>query len=268
MQTIKPPYIDSHAHLDMLTHRGLQLEEVLKDAFDNGLEGIIAIACADKNGQFEQGIAPARMHRRIWSAAGVHPHAASIYNDTVAATLRTALIDANAVALGEIGLDYHYNYSEPKAQRQAFIAQINLARELNLPVVIHTRNADDDTISILKGEGVQELGGVIHCFSSGETLAREALDMGLYLSFSGIVTFPKSTDVQDVVRWAPENRILCETDSPFLSPAPHRGKINIPGQVQFVTQKVAALRNSDLMALATTVWENTRRCFKLPVKEK
>ena len=265
MVDAKMPLFDSHAHLDMLVQRGLDIDEVVKSAFNSGLKGIIAIVCANADGEYADGLAVSADYPNIWCAAGVHPHAADIYNDSAASKLKSALTSAGAVALGEIGLDYHYNYSAPKAQRDAFARQMRLARELGLPVVIHTRNADDDMIAMLDGEGAKECGGVIHCFSSGEKLAQHALDLGMYLSFSGIVTFPKSAEIQTVAGWVPEERILCETDSPFLSPAPKRGGINTPEKVSFVANKVAALRNADREALTKKIYANTCRCFNISV---
>jgi TatD DNase family protein len=261
MTTQSTSFFDSHAHLDMLAHRGLVLEDVIQQATESGVQKIVTIACADRNGEFGDGVAPATRYNHIYLAAGVHPHAASMYSDEVAERLKTALRFPRAVALGEIGLDYHYNYSSPDEQRRAFVKQIQLAHRLNLPVVVHTRNADDDTISILQGEGVTALGGVIHCFSSGPRMAEAALELGMYLSFSGIVTFPKSAEVQDVAGWAPTDRILCETDSPFLSPAPKRGGINTPEKVSLVVKKMADIRDVDLNALAPAIFENTCRCF-------
>ncbi len=262
MTTDSMSFFDSHAHLDMLVERGLDLGEVIQLARDNGVKKIVSIACANRNGEFADGIAPVTLYDHIYLAAGVHPHAASIYNDEVAERLtRTLTTVPQAVALGEIGLDYHYNYSSPVEQRRAFVAQIRLAHRLNLPIAVHTRNADEDTIAILEGEGASERGGVIHCFSAGSKLAEAALDLGLYLSFSGIVTFPKSAEVQEVARWAPMDRILCETDSPFLSPAPQRGGINTPQKVSFVVNKMAVLREVDPHILAPVIFDNTCRCF-------
>lgn len=260
------PLFDSHAHLDMLIQRGLNLDDIMNSALEIGLKGIIAVACADKEGEYADGLAAAAEYPNIWRIAGVHPHSASIVSDGAVEQLRVALLQSKAIGLGEIGLDYHYNYSSPQAQRSAFIAQLKLARELRLPVVVHTRNADDDTFAILDGEGVSEYGGVIHCFSSGEKFASQALEMGLYLSFSGIVTFPKSTEIQEVAKWIPEERILNETDSPFLSPAPKRGGINTPEKVRFVTQKIAELRNVPLTEMAAAIYKNTQRCFNLSLE--
>ena len=260
-------FFDSHAHLDMLVERGLDLSEVIQQAQDNGVKKIVSIACANRTGEFADGIAPATQYDHIYLAAGVHPHAASTYSDEVAERLAQALTAfPRTVALGEIGLDYHYNHSSPQEQRRAFVSQIRLAHRLNLPIAVHTRNADEDTIAILEGEGASERGGVIHCFSAGSKLAEAALDIGLYLSFSGIVTFPKSAEVQEVARWAPVDRILCETDSPFLSPAPKRGGINTPQKVSFVVNKMAALREIDSHILAPVIFENTCRCFGISME--
>jgi TatD DNase family protein len=168
------------------------------------------------------------------------------------------------VALGETGLDYHYNHSPPADQRRAFAAQIKLAHDAGLPLVIHTREADADTLAIMRDEGAGELGGVIHCFSGGPDLAEGALDQGFRLSFSGIVTFPAATEVQQVAAAAPADRILAETDAPFLSPVPHRGKRNEPARVLHVVEKIAELRGLDPEEAGQLTVENTCRCVGLP----
>lgn len=253
---------DSHAHLEMLAQKGFDVDEVIQDAFSKGMKGIVTIAAASEPSSIENNLQYAKSYSNIWVAAGVHPHNASEAS-TVMSRLEMALDNPKIVAVGEIGLDYHYNYSPPKQQRDAFISQLRLAHKRDLPVVIHTRNADDDMVSILKDEGANEIGGVIHCFSSGERLAHEVLDLGFYISFSGIVTFPKSTEIQRVATWIPQERILCETDSPFLSPVPKRGKSNEPSRVAYVVQKVAQLRDVAVDALALKVVENTRACFRI-----
>jgi TatD DNase family protein len=171
------------------------------------------------------------------------------------------------VAYGEIGLDYHYNHSSPKEQRDRFREQIQLARELKLPVIIHTREAQDDTIAILKEERASEVGGVFHCFSGDAWLAKDALDLGFYLSFSGILTFQSATMLRDIAKTAPLDRLLIETDCPYLTPIPHRGKRNEPAYVSFVAQKLAELHadepgmSVDRIGRITT--ENAKRLFKI-----
>ncbi len=259
--------IDSHAHLDMKDRLSASPDVILERAWENNLVAVIAVAGATRVGQFEQTFGLAKKHRRVFTTAGIHPHAADAATPDALDKLRFALDAPKNRALGEIGLDYHYNYSDPKEQRRAFIAQVKMAHKARLPVVVHTREADEDTLAILKDEGACDVGGVIHCFSSGETLAREALNLGLYLSFSGIVTFPRSVEIQKVAAWAPVERILVETDAPFLAPVPHRGRPNEPAHVRHVAEKIAQLRDIELEPLAEATVKNTLLCFGIDESE-
>jgi len=178
-------------------------------------------------------------------AIGVHPHQAHEFASAPAVAadvVRRQFIDTpGARAVGEIGLDYHYDFSPRDIQQQVFRSQVALARELRRPIVVHTREADDDTVTILKDEGRGEVTGVLHCFTGGPGLARAGLDLGLYISLSGIVTFPKSADLRETLRAVPLDRALIETDSPFLTPPPYRGKRNEPAYVTRVADALAAL---------------------------
>ena len=256
--------IDSHAHLDMYRGEAREAAAVLDRAFEAGVVAVVAVAGATRPGEFDDTLALAAGSPRLWAAAGIHPHAASRATPANLEKLRFALDRERVVALGEIGLDYHYNHSPPADQRRALVAQLRLAHDAGLPVVIHTREADEDTLAILADEGADELGGVIHCFSSKEKLARGALDLGLYLSFSGIVTFPKAAAVQEVAAKAPADRLLAETDAPFLAPVPHRGRTNEPAYVRHVVEKLAELRGVSCEEMAATTAANARRCFALP----
>ena len=178
------------------------------------------------------------------ASAGIHPHEARLATPAIYDELRGLARDKRIVAIGEIGLDFHYDHSPRDVQREVFRAQVRLAREVGLPVIIHTREADDETAALLEDEGAGETGGVIHCFTGGHDLARRALALGFYISFSGILAFPRAEVIQEVARTAPLDRILVETDSPFLAPPPHRGKRNEPAFVVEVARKVAALRGA------------------------
>ena len=254
---------DSHAHLDMKRQSPDTVRAVLDRAFNNDIGGIVIIAGSDTPGEYDFSLALANEDERLFVAAGIHPHTATTATEAGLSKLERALDHTKIRALGEIGLDYHYNYSPPKTQRQAFIRQLKLAHQRRLPVVIHTREADDDTLRILKDEGAEQLGGVIHCFSGGTTLAEGALALGFYLSFSGIVTFPKATDIQEIATAAPSDRILAETDTPFLAPTPHRGRSNEPAWVKHVVRKLADLRSVDFEVMAETTWHNTLDCFRI-----
>ncbi len=254
---------DSHAHLDLKGATKASVDALLDRAWSEGLHGIVAIAGATNVGAYATTLSIADGDPRIYTAAGIHPHTGSQATPDALDKLRYALDHRKVVALGEIGLDYHYNHSTPAEQRKAFISQIRMAHEVELPIVVHTREADEDTIAIIRDEGADEIGGVIHCFSSGKTLADAALEMGFYLSFSGIVTFPKADEVQSVATQAPADRILAETDAPFLAPIPKRGRINEPAYVRYVVTKLAELRGMDPEEMAETIFENTRKCFRI-----
>jgi TatD DNase family protein len=172
------------------------------------------------------------------------------------------------VAYGEIGLDYHYNHSDPELQRRRFREQIQLARELSLPVIIHTREAQDDTIRILKEERASEIGGVFHCFSGDAWLAKDAIELGFYLSFSGILTFQNATMLRKIAKTVPADRLLIETDCPYLTPVPHRGKRNEPAFVKYVAELLATITADNTPLTAEDVGrrtsENARRLFRIP----
>ena len=211
-------------------------------------------------------VARAEVVRQAWPrvtfAAAVHPHRAGAYQgrpaDAVRAT-REASARCHAVALGEMGLDYHYDFAPHDVQRAVFAAQAELAVELNLPVIIHTREAADDTFAILRGQG--GVTGVMHCFTGTLDEARRALELGFYISLSGIATFPKSEALREVARFVPGDRLLVETDAPFLAPIPHRGKRNEPAWVMETLRAVAATRSADADACAAQIVLNFRTLF-------
>jgi TatD DNase family protein len=236
--------IDSHCHLADDVFAG-DLEEVVGRARSAGLERALVILAAGD----EKESAQARRLEEVWPdvrfAIGVHPHQAHQFAGAPAgaaeAVRRQFEQTPRARAIGEIGLDYHYDFSPRDVQQQVFSSQVALARELRVPIVIHTREADDDTLAILESEGRGEVTGVLHCFTGGPSLARAGLDLGFYISLSGIVTFPKAADLRETLRAVPLDRALIETDSPFLAPTPHRGKRNEPAYVARVADVLAAL---------------------------
>jgi TatD DNase family protein len=209
--------------------------------------------------QSRAAIAVARAHDGVWATAGLHPHDAKAGLDG----LEALLSEPEVVAVGECGLDYHYDHSPRDVQRAAFAAQVALARRHDLALVIHTREAWDDTFAVLAEGGVPER-AVFHCFTGGAGEARRALDLGAHLSFSGIVTFKSAGDVREAVALCPLDRLLVETDSPFLAPVPHRGRVNRPALVPLVGAAVAAVRGvvAEIVEAATTA--NAERVFRLP----
>ena len=233
--------IDSHCHLADPAFAG-DLDQVVRRAHDAGVsDGLCILAFGDAAES-----AQASRVRAAWPgvkfAIGVHPHQAHEFagrEGEVTAAVRSALSSELGVrAIGEIGLDYHYDLSPRDVQREVFRAQVRLARETGLPVVVHTREADEDTVSILRDEGAGEVRGIFHCFSGTEQLAREALDLGFLLSFSGMVTFPKAQSIRTIAADVPADRLLAETDCPYLAPVPMRGRRNEPA---FVARTVATL---------------------------
>ena len=203
----------------------------------------------------------ARTKGCVSACVGIHPHDASCWTEGLHEGLRVLAGSPEVAAVGEIGLDYHYDRSPRAAQRDVFARLIGLARELHKPIVVHTRSAPEDTLSMLESEGARDVGGIIHCFSEDRAFAARALDLGFDLSFSGIVTFKSAHGVRDVAAWAPIDRLLVETDSPFLAPVPLRGKRCEPAHVVHTARCVAALRGIAAEDLAAATLANTERRF-------
>jgi len=251
--------IDSHCHLaDEIFEP--DLEDVVRRAQEAGLTGAMCILAAGDIGEASRAERVRGLWDRVSFAVGVHPHQAHECAGQPGRADRL-LRDARAAqpamcAVGEIGLDYHYDYSPRDVQHAVFAEQLDTARSLTLPVVIHTREADEDTFAMLASEG-RGVTGVFHCFTGGVERARRALDLGFYLSLAGIVTFPKATDLREVAAYCPDDRLLVETDSPFLAPVPHRGKRNEPAFVARVVEALAGIRGWTL----TTAVERTTTNF-------
>jgi len=253
--------IDTHAHLDDTRFDG-DRDAMIARAREAGVEHFVTIGCDLTTSR--AAVELADRYPFIYATVGVHPHEAKQIGDSWYDDLRRLAQHKKVVAYGEIGLDYHYNHSPPKLQRERFREQITLARELRLPIVVHTREAQDDTIAILKEENAADVGGVFHCFSGDARLAKNALDLGFLLSFSGVITFQNATMLRDIVKTVPMDRILVETDSPYLTPAPHRGKRNEPAHVRLVAEKIAAIQGMTADQIAELTSQNARRVFKIP----
>ncbi len=257
--------IDTHTHLDDARYND-DREAMIARAREAGVEAFVTIGCDLATSR--AAVALAEQHPFLYASIGVHPHEVKHILDSWYDEFRRLEQSKKVVAYGEIGLDYHYNHSSPKEQRERFREQIQLARELKLPVIIHTREAQEDTITILKEEKASEIGGVFHCFSGDAWLAKDALDLGFHLSFSGILTFQSATMLRDIAKTVPLDRLLVETDCPYLTPVPHRGKRNEPAYVSFVAHKLAELHadvpdmSAETIGRITT--ENAKRLFKLP----
>jgi len=254
--------VDSHCHIDM-PQFDADREAVIARAREAGVVEMLVIGGVDEDGSHRRALEVAASVG-LPATAGVHPHEARIADEAVFDELRALAREGRIVAVGEIGLDFHYDHSPRPAQREAFRRQVRLAREAGLPLVVHTREADAETSDILTEEGAADVGGVIHCFTGGLELARRALDLGFFISFSGIVAFPRSDVIQQVAREVPDDRLLVETDAPYLAPPPYRGRRNEPAFVVEVARKVAALRGTSLEAVGATSERNYRRLFRRP----
>ena len=257
--------IDSHCHLADEKFEA-DLDSVVARAREAGVErALMILAAGDASEE-----ARARRVEALWPdvrvSIGVYPHTAQEFADNPARAADTVRLQAavtpGARAIGEIGLDYHYDFSPRDVQREVFRSQVRLARELGWPVVIHTREADADTIAILREEGGGELRGVLHCFTGDTALARAGLDLGFYISFAGIITFPKAAALRDTAKCVPLDRLLAETDSPFLAPVPYRGKRNEPAHVAHVVATLAEIHGMDAGDVARATTANFHSLFR------
>lgn len=251
--------IDSHCHLN---YAGLaeRQDEVLASARKRGIGGFLNISTRQK--EWDDVVGVAERNPDVWATVGVHPHEADAHPDLGAAALVEAASHPRVVAIGECGLDYFYDKSDRAAQRERFQAHIEAARDAGLPLVVHTRDAEDDTAEILTREvGKGGVTGVLHCFTGSADLARKGLDLGFYISISGIVTFKNARDLQDTASKIPLDRLLVETDSPFLAPVPHRGQTCEPAFVADTAAFLAELRGERVEALADATTANFFKLF-------
>ncbi len=249
-------WIDDHCHLDLTAERGPSAPDAVAEANAAGVLRMITVGTDAASST--EAIAVARSLDGVWATAGVHPHDSSGGIDGI----EGLLAEPEVVAVGECGLDYHYDHSPRAAQREVFAAQIALAHAHDLALVVHTREAWDDTFAILAAEGVPER-TVIHCFTGGPDEARRCLDLGAHLSFSGIVTFPGAPEVREAAALCPLDRLLVETDSPFLAPVPHRGRPNRPALVTVVGEAVADVKALAPGLVAAATWTNAAGIYQL-----
>lgn len=258
-----PGLFDSHAHLDFADF-GDDVEAVLDRARAAGVAGVVTVGSGRGLGGNDAAVALANRHGDVWAAVGIHPHDARLA-DAAAMERVGALLDRDrVVAVGETGLDYRYDRSPRSEQRAAFVAHVRLAREMRLPLVVHSREAEADTMAILEGEGAADAGGVLHCFSGGDEMARRALAIGLRISFSGVITFPKADALRAVARdVVPLDRTLIETDAPFLAPVPRRGRRNEPAYVVHTAAKLAEIHGVSIGDVARITTLAARDLFRL-----
>jgi TatD DNase family protein len=267
-----PFLVDAHCHLDP-GYFGEGPAAVMERARDAGVIGFVVVGLAAERdaagGDTASRLSTARFAvdlardapDAVTACVGLHPHDASAWNEALHEGLRALATRPEVTAVGEIGLDYHYDHSPRPVQREVFARLVALAREVRKPIVIHTRSAPEDTLAILESEGARDVGGIIHCFSEDRAFAERALALGFDLSFSGIVTFKAAASVREVAAWAPLDRVLVETDSPYLAPVPLRGKRCEPALVVHTARCVAELRGMPLEELAAATLANTERRF-------
>jgi TatD DNase family protein len=250
--------IDSHCHLDFPELHS-QLPLMLEAMQNNSVGGALCIGVNLED--FPRVLALAENHARLFASVGLHPEYEKNVTEPDEARLAALAAHPKVIAIGETGLDYHWQKDQPEWQKQRFRTHVRAAIALGKPLVIHTREAAKDTLSILMEEGADRVGGIMHCFSETWEIARQALEMGFYISFSGIVTFKNAKAVKDVAVKAPLDRVLVETDAPYLAPTPFRGKLNQPAYVRHVAEEIARLRNLNFETVAAATTENFLRLF-------
>ncbi len=256
------PLIDSHCHLQRSTY-GDQFDSVLDRARAVGVETMVTIGSSGSVEVCREAVAHAEASPDVFATVGYHPHDVRLLDEDAWAAVADLARQERVVAVGETGLDYHYEHSPRDAQQAAFRRFLALAREVGKPVVIHNRESDDDCIRILEEERAEDVGGVEHCFTSSWELARAALDRGFYIGFTGIVTFKRADAVRDVLRRVPLDRVVVETDCPYLAPEPHRGRRNEPAYVAHVAAGVAAALGGDVEEVRAVTSDNARRLYGL-----
>lgn len=259
MQNLATPpfhWIDTHCHLDYFDEPA---EVLYQKAFDQDVKTLISISVLGE--KMPQVFAIAQKISQVYATLGVHPHEAKTWNKKDEQFILQNYLHPKIVGLGELGLDYHYMHSTKEEQHAVFRKQLELSCTLKLPVVIHTREAEDDTIAIMQDFAHDLPGAVLHSFSSKPYLAEFALKHNFFLGFNGMITFPKAENVRDIVKMCPIDKLVLETDSPFLAPIPHRGKTNHSHFLPLVAQKMAELKNVDLLTLSRTLFHNTLSLF-------
>jgi TatD DNase family protein len=254
-------FIDSHAHIDGREFDA-DRDAVIERAHAAGVSAILNVGTGDPHsGALERAVELGQRHENIYTALGTHPHDARLYDESAEEKIRNLIQSERVIAWGEIGLDFHYDNSPHDVQLEVFKRQLRAARECDLPVVIHTREAESETIEILKSE--YDGRGIFHCFSGSLELAQNALELDFMISFSGIVTFKKAEELREVAKQVPLDRLLIETDCPYLAPIPYRGKRNEPAYVVEVARCLAGIHDISIERMAQQTSDNFRRFFRL-----
>jgi TatD DNase family protein len=252
--------IDSHSHLEMPEFRR-DLTEVIQRAKASGVEYIFTVGTEKKD--WTRALEIAHSNPSVYAILGVHPHNAKEINEETYSTLRKLCQDEKVRAYGEIGLDFYRNLSPRDVQLKRFREQIVLAKELKLPIVVHDREAHEETLEVLKSGRAEECGGIIHCFSGDYEMAKECIEMGFYISIPGTITFKNTAAFQQIVKHLPLESLLIETDAPFLAPVPFRGKRNEPSYVRYTAQKVAEIKKVSFEKVGEVTTENALRVYSL-----
>jgi TatD DNase family protein len=255
--------IDSHCHLEMSDFRG-DLEQVLQRARDAGVGFIFTIGTEQED--WNRAVEIAETYASVYAVLGIHPHNAKEIDDQTYVTLRELCKHRKVKACGEMGLDFFRNLSPRDVQLKRFQEQINLAKEIGLPIVVHDREAHRETLEVLKSEGAEKCGGIIHCFSGDYEMARRCIDMGFYISLPGSLTYKNADRFREIVRRLPLESLLVETDAPFLTPVPLRGKRNEPAYVRYTAEKLAEVKEIPFEKVAEATTENALSAYRLPFK--
>ncbi len=259
--------IDTHCHLNYEYDGGKQVADLVREASENNVKALITIATEEANFEIVQKISETFPH--VFHTIGVHPHEASLVTPSTLENMRKLLAHPKCVAVGEIGLDYYYEHSDRNKQQEECRSQMDIALDVKKPLVIHSRDAEDDLLTLIKDYAKKKTGtyspGVIHCFSGTESFARECIDMGFYISLSGIFTFKSSESLRQMVKGFPLDRLLVETDSPYLAPVPLRGKKCEPFMVKHTALKLAEVLGRPFDEIADITTRNAKACFNLPI---
>lgn len=251
-------YVDSHCHLEMESF-DKDRDAVIQKSMQEGLQYMLTVGTEES--YFDKVIGIIDTYPAVYGAMGIHPHNGAEFNQAVADKIRLFAKHRKIVGYGEVGLDFFKNYSPKDVQIRAFREQLELAQEVSMPIIVHSRNAREETLAILKDTYQGARGGVIHCYSYDLDYAKKFLDMGFYISIPGTITYKNNEELLKVVEYIPDDRILAETDAPFLTPHPYRGKRNVPHFVKFAIERMAAIRGKDREELASAINDNFVKLF-------
>jgi TatD DNase family protein len=251
---------DSHAHYDNERFAD-DRHEIIKKAYDSGVSYILNPSSDIES--LAASVSLAHEFEFVYAAVGVHPHEVKNMNDNTLAVIEEYAKDKKVVAIGEIGLDYHYDHSPRELQKHWFAQQINLAKKLDLPIIVHDRDAHEDTMNLIRSEDAKTVGGVFHCFAGSVEMSRELLDNNFYISTGGAVTFKNARRIVEVIKYVPIERLLIETDSPYLTPEPFRGKRNYSAYVRVVAEKISEIKGMEFDKVADITLNNAKKLFRI-----